>query len=127
MAQAVSQNAAIAAAQCPHAIFHNVLGAKMVDDLLGFVAAREPDFESARVRNRKSGHIRVDYDLRGSLTIKTLGNFAAPLAAFVNDITRPALAQLQIKETDVEPKEFEVNAYRDGTHFGAHIDTSERL
>src|SRR2546423_5148826 len=30
-------------------------------------------------------------------------------------------------EPVVEPKEFEITAYRDGGRFGAHIDTSEKL
>jgi SM-20-related protein len=113
--------------QCPHIVFHDVLGANAVAGLLDYVAARQFDFKPAVVRNRESGLRRVDYGLRSSVSIADLGLFAAPFRAFVDKITAHALDQFRIAEPALEPKDFEINAFRDGGHFGAHIDTSEQV
>jgi SM-20-related protein len=116
-----------AAPACPHIIFRDVLGAKKASDLLDFVVAGRAKFEPALVRNRNSGQVRLDYDLRGSTTTNDLGEFAALVDGFVREIAGPALAQLKLDEGAVEPREFEMNAFGDGSRFGTHVDTSERL
>jgi SM-20-related protein len=114
-------------ARCPHIVFRDVLGPDIVDGLLGHVAAREADFKPAVVRNRTSGQRRVDYGLRSAVSITDLAAFKAPFKNYVEKITASALAQLHLPEPAVEPKEFEINAYRDGGHFGAHIGTNEQV
>jgi SM-20-related protein len=114
-------------ARCPHVVFRNVLGAATVAGLLDFVAARQADFIPRVLRNRETGQLRVDYDILDCVYLMDLGPFEASIKTFVRNIAAQALAQLHLNEPDVEPKEFEFSAYRDGGHFGAHIDTDERL
>jgi SM-20-related protein len=114
-------------ARCPHLVFRDVLGTETVTGLLDYVAARENDFRPAVVRSRRSGAGRVDYSLRDCLYLMELGTFEAPLKAFVRGITAQALTELHLVESNLEPRDFEITAYRDGGRFGAHIDTDERL
>lgn len=112
---------------CPHLIFRNVLGADTVAGLLDFVAARQNDFVPRVLRNRDSGKIRVDYDISDCLYLMDLGIFRGSIETFVHQIAAQALAELHLNAPMVQPREFELSAYRDGDHFGAHIDTDERL
>jgi hypothetical protein len=114
-------------ARSPHLVFRNVLGAPTVAGLLDYVAAREKDFRPAIVRNRKLGELKVNRDLRDCTYLGDLGAFEAPIKTFVRNISAEAIARLGLIEPVVEPKEFEITAYRDGGRFGAHIDTSEKL
>lgn len=116
-----------AAARCPHLVFRNVLGAETVTGLLNYVTARQAEFRPAVVRNRESGERRVDYALRRCMFLMDVGPFAAPIDAFVRRIAPQALAQLRLTERNVAPRDFEITAYGDGGHFGAHIDTDERV
>ena len=111
----------------PHVLFREVLGPDTVAGLLDYVRAREQTLKPALVRNRKSGLKRVDYGIRSSLAIADLGPFKAPFEAFVREIGTRAAAQMNLSEPALEPREFEITAYRDGTRFTAHIDTNERL
>jgi Rps23 Pro-64 3,4-dihydroxylase Tpa1-like proline 4-hydroxylase len=108
-------------------MFHDVLGADTVASLLDYVAAREKDFTSRVVRNRESGKTRVDRDLLDCVYLMDIGAFRASVEAFVRRIAAHALARLHLNVPAFEPREFELSAYRDGDHFGAHIDTDERL
>ncbi len=126
-ADVAGRNRGQADARCPHVIFRNVLGAETVAGLLDHVAARRKDFRSAVVRNRSSGLRRVDYGLRNCSYLTDLGPFEAPIKTFVHNIADQTLTQLHLVEPAVEPRDFEITVYRDGEHFGAHIDTDERL
>jgi SM-20-related protein len=122
-----NQDRGSASARCPHVVFRDVLGAEAVADLLRHVTLHESDFRPATVRSRTSGVPRVDYGLRQCLYFSDLGASEGPIKAFLRDIVAPALKHLSVNVPDVEPKEFEISGYRDGGHFGAHIDTDERL
>ncbi len=115
------------AARCPHLIFHDVLGAERVAAMLDYVAAREADFWSATVRNRKSGERVLDRHFRNCLSLKELDVFEAPIRAFASAVTPQALDAFHMVEPNVELREFGFLAYRDGGYFRAHLDTIERL
>jgi SM-20-related protein len=112
-------------AQCPHLVFRNVLGTKRVAGLLAHVTERETEFRPGVVRDRNSGKRRIDRNLRDCAYLGDLGPFAAPLKAVLEGIAATALADLHLIEPRVAPREFEICAYRDGGHFGPHIDTWE--
>jgi len=114
-------------AACPHVIFRNVFGLGMVAGLLDYVAGRQAEFKPALVRSRATGEGRADRSLRSSVSLADLGAFKAPFKAFVAGIACSALTRLNAAEPAVEPKDFEISAFRDGDRFGAHIDTDERL
>jgi len=116
-----------ASVRCPHVIFREVLGAGGVARLMDYVAEHESDFQSSRVRNRSSGQTRIDYNKRSNVTTTELGPFVAPFDAFVRKIAATALARLHVEDAELVPKEFQINAYRDGDKFRAHIDTSDRM
>lgn len=116
-----------ALARCPHLIWHDVLGADTVAALLDYVIARERDFRPGVLRNRESGEIRVDYSLRNAVCLPVPAPFAAQIESFVGNIAPHALAALRLGEAAVAPRELEFAAYRDGGHFGVHIDTHETL
>lgn len=126
-ANVTGRKSALTDTRCPHLVFRNVLGAATVAGLLDLVAAREQDFRPGVIRNRESGQQRVDYRLQDNLHFTDLGAFETPIDIFVREIAPLALAQLHLNEPNVEPREFEIISYRDGSHFGAHIDTDERL
>jgi hypothetical protein len=114
-------------ATLPHAVFHRVFGESTVAALLDYVAKRQVDFKPALIRNRNTGERRVDYGQRSSLALADLGPFKAPIEEFARRISPPALAQMNLPASDLEPKDFEITCFRDGNHFGAHIDTDERM
>jgi SM-20-related protein len=114
-------------ARCPHLVFRNVLGAETVAGLLDYVAAREKDFTPRVLRNRESGKLRVDCGLLDCVYLMDLGAFEGSIEIFVRHVAAQALTQLHLNVPAVEPREFELSAYRDGDHFSAHIDTDERL
>jgi SM-20-related protein len=114
-------------ARCPHLIWHNVLGVETAAALLDYVVAREKDFRPGELRNRESGKLKIDYGLRNCAYLMDLGAFEACIKSFVRGIAAPAFSELHLIEADAEPREFEITAYRDGSHFGPHIDTDERL
>jgi hypothetical protein len=116
-----------ALARCPHLVWHNVLGAETVAALLDYVIPREKDFRPGVLRNRESGEIRVDYSLRNAVCLPVPAPFAAQVESFVRGVAPHALAALRLGEAAVAPRELEFAAYRDGGHFGAHIDTHETL
>jgi hypothetical protein len=127
--------AADAAVQCeaqtpgryPHLVYRNVLGGGVVAGLLDYMAAREKDFTPRVLRNRESGKLRVDRSLLDSMCLMDLGPFEDPIKTFVDGIAAQALTQLRLNVPAFESREFDLSAYRDGDHFGAHIDTDERL
>ncbi len=114
------------AARCPHVIFNNVLGPHAVAGLLDHVAARQAAFQPAVVRDRTTGQRRIDGNLRTSLSIADLGDFASAYRTAVETHAAPALARLQLTEVAVAPRELEINAYGDGGLFAPHIDTNEQ-
>ena len=109
----------------PHVIFRDVLGSPTVAELLAYVARHETDFRPAIIRNRRSGERRVDLRQRDCLYLGDLGPFKQMIDTFVRDAVPKLLAGLQLAEAAVEPREFEICAYGDGGHFGAHVDTNE--
>ncbi len=115
-----------AAARCPHAIFRNVLGSKTVESLLDYVVVRQRDFVARVLRNRETGELRVDRSLLDCAYLVDMGPFRRPIEGFMRATLAQMLAQLHLNEPKVEAKEFEIAAYGDGDHFGAHIDTDER-
>ena len=112
-------------ARCPHIVFHEVLGAQMVASLLRHVHAREQDFVPALTRLRGVPGLSIDEAHRKCLLLGDLGEFRAPFEAFVRSIAPQALARLGLIEPHVEPKEFQISAYRDGGHFVTHVDVDE--
>jgi hypothetical protein len=114
-------------AACPHLVFRDIFGKTTVAELLSYVADRQADFAQARVRNRISGEGRVDYGLRNSLSLGDLGPFRALFETYVRATMASAITGLGLTEPAVEPHGFEIIAYPDGSRFGAHIDTDERL
>jgi len=112
---------------CPHVIFGDVLGRAKVQGLLNYVEARQNQFEPAVVRSRVTGANRIDHTLRNSMRLDDLGPFRAAIGALMQDVALPAAKALKVSETALEPREFCVLAYPDGSYFKAHIDTSEEL
>ena len=112
---------------CPHIVCREVFGKPLVAQLIEFIGRRKSDFGPTYVRDRSSGKNRVDADLRSSLGLGDLGPFREPLDAYVRGIAGSALARLSLTEPSVEPRDFQVTAFRDGDRFGAHIDTDDRL
>jgi len=125
MASATSRSGADAGARCPHLIFGNVLGADAVAELLRHVARREADFKPAVIRNRRSGERRIDPRQRDCLYLDDLGSFKPTIDSFIRGSIPKMLAELQLGEAALEPREFEICAYGEGGHFGAHVDTNE--
>lgn len=112
---------------CPHLVWRNVLGTDAVRALLDHVLAREGDFRPGIVRSRKTGEARVDCALRDCLHLNDLGMLRDSLTTLMGVVAARAASEFQLGERTIEPKEFEITAYRDGGRFGAHIDTDERL
>src|SRR5262249_873061 len=100
-------------------------GSERVAALLQHVEARREDFRPAMIRRRASGERTVDTQLRNNLQLRGLGAFEDQLGGFVRSITGTLLDALHLGEPTVEPREFDLIAYRDGDYFRAHIDTSE--
>jgi Rps23 Pro-64 3,4-dihydroxylase Tpa1-like proline 4-hydroxylase len=117
----------IGPARCPHLIFHDVLGPERVAALLDYVVAREQDFEPAMVRTAAAEQGKIAYDLRDCMYLRDLGAFEAPITEFVCRNAAAAVAQLRLNEPAVELREYEIACYRDGNHFGAHVDTQEQV
>jgi SM-20-related protein len=113
-------------ARCPHVVFEQVLGAGRVAALLDHVTARRDDFGPSIVSTRGSGTFVVDDKLRRSLSLLDLGPFESEIDAAARSIAGAALAALHVAETAVEPRQFELVAFRDGDYLGAHIDTTAR-
>jgi Rps23 Pro-64 3,4-dihydroxylase Tpa1-like proline 4-hydroxylase len=118
---------ASADARCPHLVFHDVLGAAAVAALLDHVCARQHDFRPRFLRNRETGKTKVDYGLLDCLYLMEVGACEEAIKVFVRSIAAPAIKHFRLNEPNAEPREFEVSAYGDGGHFGAHIDTDERI
>jgi hypothetical protein len=112
-------------ARYPHLVFRSVLGPKRVAALLAYVAAREKEFRPGVVRNRSSGKHRIDRSLRDCAYLGDIGPVENPLKTFLGSVARTVIADLHLLERSVAPREFEICAYRDGGHFGPHIDTWE--
>jgi SM-20-related protein len=112
-------------ARCPHLVFRNVLGADIVAQLLQHATQHEADFKPAVIRSRQSGERRVDPGQRDCLFLSDLGPFKPMINSFIRGSIPKMLAELQLGEAAVEPREFEICAYGDGGHFGAHVDTNE--
>jgi SM-20-related protein len=125
IAPAASRHGPDAVARCPHLVFRNVLGPPTVAELLQHVARHEADFKPAVIRNRRSGERRVDPGQRDCLFLGDLGSFKPMIDSFIRGSIPKMLAELQLGEATVEPREFEICAYGDGGHFGAHVDTNE--
>jgi SM-20-related protein len=112
-------------ARYPHLVFRSVLGSERVAALLAYVVAREKEFRPGVVRNRSSGQHRIDRSLRDCAYLGDIGPVEKPLKTFLGRIARTVTADLHLLEESVAPREFEICAYRDGGHFGPHIDTWE--
>jgi Rps23 Pro-64 3,4-dihydroxylase Tpa1-like proline 4-hydroxylase len=112
-------------ARCPHVIFDQVFGPERVAALLDHVEARRDDFQPARILRRASGERAVDKELRNHLQLRGLGAFEDTLAGFVRHNARTMIDALRLAEPAVEPREFDLIAYRDGDYFRAHVDTSQ--
>jgi len=67
----------------------------------------------------------VDTQRLNHLQIRGLGGFEDTLGGFVRSIAARMLDALHLAEPAVEPREFDLIAYRDGDYFRAHIDTTE--
>jgi SM-20-related protein len=113
------------AARCPHLVFRNVLGAETVAQLLQHATQRQADFKPAIVRSRQTGQPRVDQRQRDCLYLSDLGPFREKFTALVRAAIPRMVAELKLGNAAIEPRELEICAYRDGGHFGAHIDTNE--
>lgn len=124
---AVPERLDVADTPCPHIVYRDVLGPRIVAGLLDHAAARRLEFKSSAVRNLESGRPYVDFSQRGSTSLLDLGEFAAPYLRFVRKIMPEAIARLRIAEETLEPKGLEMNVFGDGGHFGAHIDTIMQL
>lgn len=114
-----------APARCPHLIFRDLLGSATIAELLEHVAQHERDFLPAIIRNRQTGVPRVDLRQRDCLYLRNLGPFERMIVPLVDEAAPKILAGLNLGEAAVEPREFEICAYGDGGHFGAHVDTNE--
>jgi SM-20-related protein len=112
-------------ARCPHVVFERVFGPERVTALLDYVEARREDFRPARVRRRASGERTVDAQVRNHLQVRGLGAFEDQLGSFVRSNAGTILDTLHLTEPAVDPREFDLIAYRDGDYFRAHVDTSE--
>jgi SM-20-related protein len=111
-------------ARCPHLIFRDVLGSSMVEALLAHVERHQDDFRPAVIRSRRTGEARVEPRQRNCLFLRDLGPCRPALETFVRGAAPEMLSGLQLGET-VEPREFEICAYGEGSHFGTHVDTNE--
>jgi len=111
--------------RCPHVIFERVFGRERVAALLDYAETRRADFRPAKIRRRASGERTVDTQRRNHFQLRGLGAFEDTLDRFVRSVTRTMLDTLHLAEPAVEPREFDLTAYRDGDYFRAHIDTSE--
>jgi len=125
IATEASRSVNSAQARCPHLVFRNVLGTDIVAELLQHVARHEADFKAAVIRSRRSGERRVDPRQRDCLFLGDLGPFKPMIDSFIRGAIPKMLAELQLGEAAAEPREFEICAYGDGGHFGAHVDTNE--
>jgi SM-20-related protein len=112
--------------RCPFLAYHNVLGADYVVGLLDYVMARQSDFQTGVMHNRKTGELVADPVQRDSVYLTDLGVFLRPIKSFISAVAAPALRGLHLNEPKVEPTEFAITAYCDGGHIGEHIDTYER-
>jgi SM-20-related protein len=110
-------------ARCPYLQYRGVLGADYVAGLLNYVVDRQHDFQLGAMHDRQTRERFMDLTIRHSLYLKDLGAFAGPIKAFVAGVAGPAVGALNLSERRVEPQEFEITAYPDGGHIGAHIDT----
>lgn len=116
-----------AAGRCPHQVFRDVLGPELVAALLYYVTERKHDFKPATIVSTDCRRKRIDRGRRDSYRLTDLGPFKAPLCSRLERACAEALHRLGLFEPDLEAREFEINAYRDGGHFAPHIDTLERL
>ncbi len=112
--------------RCPFLLYRDILGVDYVAGLLDYVAGRQSDFEGGRMYDRQAGKAIADPVQRDAAYLPDLGPFAGPIKSFVEAIAAPALKALHLSEGKVEPREFVITAYRDGSHIGEHIDTYER-
>jgi hypothetical protein len=113
--------------RCPNLVFHNVLGASTVQELLEYVGSRQQHFAPAPIGIWGTSELKVDPSQRDCLNTADLGPFKAPIEAFVRRMATPALAELGIAEPAVEPREFSISSHGDCGHFVKHIDTQARL
>jgi len=121
-----SSSKEVTSAGCPHVRFRAVLGERKVAGLLDHVHRRKDGFKLALVRDRNSGERRVDYERRCALSLGDLGSFKAPIESFVSGIAAQVVQRLELSETNLLVRDFEIAAFQDGGRFGAHIDTDER-
>jgi SM-20-related protein len=112
-------------ARCPHLIFREVLGSSMVEALLTHVERHRREFRPANIRNPLTGKGLVNLRQRNCLLFRDLGPCRQAFEAFVREAAAEILCGLQLGETNVEPREFEICAYGEGSHFGAHVDTQK--
>lgn len=110
-------------ARCPYLKYREVLGANYVAGLLNYVVDRQRDFQLGAMHDRLTRERFTDLTVRHSLYLRDLGEFAGPIKAVVAGIADRAVRALNLSERRVEPQEFEITAYPDGGHIGAHIDT----
>jgi SM-20-related protein len=125
IADQAARSGKTAEARCPHLVFRNVFGSSTVAELLDYVAQREENFRPAIIRIHRTGERRVDRRQRDCLYLPDLGPFKEKFETFVRDAVPNMLVGLRLAETAVEPRELEICAYGDGSHFGAHVDTNE--
>lgn len=112
--------------RCPFLAYHNVMGVEYVADLLDYVMVRQSDFRPGLMQNRASGEVVADPVRRESVYLTDLGAFEGPIRSFIGEIAAPALGALHLNESEIEPREFEITAYRDGGHIDEHVDTYGR-
>jgi SM-20-related protein len=122
---AASFKAAGGRARCPHLILKDVLGPTMVEELLAHVELHQDDFQPAIIRSRRTGEARVNPRQRDCLFLRDLGPCRQAFEAFLRDAAPRMLSGLQLDKTNVEPRELEICAYGEGSHFGTHVDTNE--
>lgn len=109
--------------RCPYLQYRAVLGPHYVAGVLHYAIERQRDFQHGGMQDRKTRERLMDFNLRHSLYLKDLGEFAAPIKIFVAAVAGPAIQGLNLTEPQFEPKEFEITAYPDGGHISEHIDT----
>jgi SM-20-related protein len=112
--------------RCPFLTYHNVLGADYVAGLLDHVVVRQGDFRTGLMHDRETGEVLADPVLRDAVYLADLGPFLGPIKSFVSSIAASAVRALHLSESEIEPREFHITAYRDGGHIGEHIDTYGR-
>jgi SM-20-related protein len=112
--------------RCPFLAYHNVLGADYVAGLLDHVVVRQNDFRTGAMRDRETGEVLADPVLRDAMYLSDLGAFLGPIKSFVSSTAAAAVRALRLSESEIEPKEFHISAYRDRGHIGEHIDTFEK-